>query len=108
MIFPRIARPLISRSPLTGVSAIRSKSTFVFAPENLAELLPKVNISGSTTLGEVWDQVYVKYQYRLAYPVLLWAGFLWYNLWNPYMKKAEKKKLKDHEDRLKKLEFHQE
>ena len=40
-------------------------------------------VTSATTLGEVYDRAVVKYKYRLAYPILAWIGFLWYNLWIP-------------------------
>jgi hypothetical protein len=58
----------------------RSQSTGVFSSDNLKKYVPQVKLSGSTTLGEVWDAVYAKYKYRLAYPIILWVGFLYYNL----------------------------
>ncbi|KAI8850808.1 hypothetical protein BC829DRAFT_388356, partial [Chytridium lagenaria] len=91
----QLSRPL--RSPLT-VSR-RSQSTSVFAADNFKKFVPNVKLSGDTTLGQ--------YKYRLAYPVGLWIGFLWYNLWNPLKPASEKKAIREHEDRLLKLEFHQ-
>ncbi|KAJ3211537.1 hypothetical protein HDU67_004440 [Dinochytrium kinnereticum] len=83
-------------------------STGVFAADNLKKFVPNVKLSGETTLGQLWEGIYVKYKYRLAYPVGLWVGFLWYNLWQPYKSAEEKKKIAAHEDRLSKLEYHQE
>ncbi|KAJ3117111.1 hypothetical protein HDU96_007900 [Phlyctochytrium bullatum] len=104
-MLPITARRLFVRSPT--VVARRSQSTSVFAADNLKKFVPNVTITENTTLGELWDGVYVKYKYRLAYPVALWIGFLWYNLWGPYKSKAEKEKIREREDYLKSLEFHQ-
>ncbi|KAI8927900.1 hypothetical protein BC831DRAFT_393210, partial [Entophlyctis helioformis] len=71
-------------------------------------VVPNVKgITGETTLGEVYDRVYTKYQYRLLYPIAGWIGFLWYFLWTPYMPADEKAKLKARLEHLKSLEFHQ-
>ncbi|KAI8609425.1 hypothetical protein BC830DRAFT_1049849, partial [Chytriomyces sp. MP71] len=76
--------------------------------ESLGALLPNTaGLSLNSTLGEVHERFYAKYQYRLIYPVLLWAGFLWYNLWVPEMPKEEKKALQERLAYLKSLEFHQ-
>ena len=40
-------------------------------------------VNGDTTLGEVFSRAYGQYKYRLAYPLVAWIGFLWYNLWVP-------------------------
>ncbi|KAJ3100049.1 hypothetical protein HDU97_002533 [Phlyctochytrium planicorne] len=95
----------LARSPV--VVSRRSQSTGVFAADNLKKFVPNVKLSGETTLGQVWDGLYTNYKYRLAYPIGIWVGFLWYNLWNPYKSADEKRKIREHEDRLQKLEFHQ-
>ncbi|KAI9333097.1 hypothetical protein BDR26DRAFT_868589 [Obelidium mucronatum] len=69
-----------------AAAAVRSYSTVktvgAFSSESIGALLPRVShLNAGSTLGEVADAVYYKYQYRLIYPVALWAGFLWYNLW---------------------------
>ncbi|KAJ8324172.1 hypothetical protein QVD99_008508 [Batrachochytrium dendrobatidis] len=75
---------------------------------NFSSALPNLKgINGQTTLGEVWDRAYVKYQYKLMYPVSAWILFLWYNLWNPYAPASEKAEKKARLDHLKSLEFHQ-
>ncbi|KAI9339932.1 hypothetical protein BDR26DRAFT_777781, partial [Obelidium mucronatum] len=76
--------------------------------ESIGALLPRVShLNAGSTLGEVADAVYYKYQYRLIYPVALWAGFLWYNLWVDDVPEAEKKVLQERLAYLKALEFHQ-
>ncbi|KAH6566095.1 hypothetical protein BASA50_011061 [Batrachochytrium salamandrivorans] len=75
---------------------------------NLSAGLPNLKgMNGQTTLGELWERAYVKYQYRLMYPIAAWVGFLWYNLWVPYAPKAEKAEAKARMDYLKSLEYHQ-
>ncbi|KAJ3097290.1 hypothetical protein HK100_005394, partial [Physocladia obscura] len=60
------------------------RTIHAFSYESIAPLFPTTrHLSSSSTLGEVWDAVYTTYPYRLVYPVLLWAGFLYYNLWVP-------------------------
>ena len=61
----------------------RSQSNTIFSTSTITSKLPQVKLSSSTTLGEVWEGAFVKYKYRAVYPVLLWVGFLWYNLWTP-------------------------
>ncbi|KAI8919407.1 hypothetical protein DFJ77DRAFT_424460, partial [Powellomyces hirtus] len=73
---------------------------------NFAKYVPDIKLTGETTLGEVWEKCYVKYRYRLIYPIGLWVGFLYWKLWVPYTPEAEKKKLKAREDYLTGLEFH--
>jgi hypothetical protein len=74
-----LSRPLMSQRSALKLTSIRHKSTVpVFSYENLKELFPKINLSGSTTLGEVWEKAYTKYPYKLAYPIILWAGFVSY------------------------------
>ncbi|KAJ3175369.1 hypothetical protein HK101_010682 [Irineochytrium annulatum] len=90
-----------------GGAPARSQSTSVFAADNLKKFVPNVKFTSQTTLGELWDGLYVKYRYRLAYPIALWVGFLYYHLWNPYMPASEKRKIREHQDRLSALEFHQ-
>ncbi|KAJ3191989.1 hypothetical protein HDU82_003348 [Entophlyctis luteolus] len=102
------AAAAVARRRFLSSSAASPRTVGVFSREGLAYLLPKTaHLSANSTLGEVWDAVYTKYPYRLAYPVLLWATFLWYNLWVPEISAAEKKALKDRIDYLKSLEFHQ-
>ncbi|KAJ1558900.1 hypothetical protein HK405_012783 [Cladochytrium tenue] len=97
------ARPVVAAAALGR----RNASTSVFAWAHLKTFLPPLKVESTTTLGEIYDQVYGKYRYRLAYPVLLYGGYLWWNLWTPYISKEEKEKIKEHEDRLGKLEFRQ-
>ena len=107
------------RSVLQGLSKRSYTTKSVFCSSTITSKLPQVKLCSSTTLGEIWDAAFVKYKYRMAYPALLWAGFLYYNLWVPYfsfsfltlssyMPEAEKKALKAKEDYLTSLEFHQE
>ncbi|KAJ3190743.1 hypothetical protein HK101_008421 [Irineochytrium annulatum] len=99
---------VLTRSPRSILQTpVRSQSTSVFAADNLKKFVPSVKFTSETTLGELWDGLYVKYRYRLAYPIALWVGFLYYNLWNPYMPASEKRKIREHQDRLSALEFHQ-
>ncbi|KAJ3395238.1 hypothetical protein HDU84_000005 [Entophlyctis sp. JEL0112] len=101
------AAAVVARHRFVSSSAA-PRTVGAFSREGLAYLLPKTShLSANSTLGEVWDAVYTKYPYRLAYPVLLWATFLWYNLWVPEISAAEKKALKERIDYLKSLEFHQ-
>jgi hypothetical protein len=78
-------------------------------------VLPNLKgINSSSTLGEVYNRVYTSYPQRLIYPVLGWAGILYYFLWTPYfyltrytpaaVKKSQQERLAE----LKSLEFHQE
>ncbi|KAJ3006669.1 UNVERIFIED_CONTAM: hypothetical protein HDU68_003957 [Siphonaria sp. JEL0065] len=95
-----------------AASSVRAYSTGktvgAFSGESIGALLPRVShLNSSSTLGEVADAVYTKYQYRLIYPVALWAGFLWYNLWVDEIPAAEKKALQARLEYLKNLEFHQ-
>ena len=73
----------------------------------IRQFLPQMNFTSQTTLGQVFDSMYVKYRYRLVYPIIGWVGVLYYFLWNPYesedVKKAQLARMK----LLKSLEFKQ-
>ncbi|KAJ3298594.1 hypothetical protein BCR33DRAFT_716722 [Rhizoclosmatium globosum] len=106
MLGLRSFRPSAARASARALSTGRTVGAF--SAESIGALLPKIgHLNANSTLGQVWDAVYVKYQFRLIYPVALWAGFLWYNLWVPDMPAAEKKVLQDRLNFLKDLEFHQ-
>nr|KAJ3421572.1 Squamous cell carcinoma antigen recognized by T-cells 3 [Polyrhizophydium stewartii] len=98
----RIA-PALSRRAVPA-NMVQARSNW-----SLSSSLPNLKgVNGETTLGEVWDRVYVKYRYRLMYPLAAWIGFLWYNLWIPYTPASEKAAQKARMDHLKSLEFKQE
>ncbi|KAI8831024.1 hypothetical protein CcCBS67573_g00974 [Chytriomyces confervae] len=85
-----------------------TKTVGAFSSESIGALFPSTaGLSANSTLGEVYERLYTKYEYRLAYPIALWVGFLWYNLWIEEMPASEKKALKDRIEYLKTLEFHQ-
>ncbi|KAJ3293655.1 hypothetical protein HK104_004293 [Borealophlyctis nickersoniae] len=79
----------------------------IFSSANFTKFFPKLKITGDTTLGEIWEAGYVKYRYRLVYPIILWATFLWWNLWIPYTPESEKKKMMAHDNYLQSLEWKQ-
>ena len=62
-------------------------------------------LTGQSTLGEVYERFYTKYQYRLIYPIVGWVGFLYWALWTPYVDPHLKMKQKERIDYLKSLEF---
>jgi hypothetical protein len=69
--------PNFRRFVVPSKALVRHQST-------LKSYLPKLQgINGNTTLGEVYERLYSKYQYRLIYPIAAWAGFLYYTLWTP-------------------------
>lgn len=71
-------------------------------------LLPNMSgVSSQTTLGELYSRAYTQYPRRLIYPVLGWAGLLYYTLWTPYTAPAVKQAQKERLDKLAALEFHQ-
>jgi hypothetical protein len=67
----------------TKLTAVPSR-LYTRQQSTIAKYLPNfTGVNSKTTLGEVWDRAYTNYRYRLAYVVLAWGGFLWYNLWVP-------------------------
>ncbi|KAJ3151813.1 hypothetical protein HDU89_001862 [Geranomyces variabilis] len=111
MLFSTALRPVARRAitaaaPQRRLASSSSANTSVFARENFAKYYPDIKFTGETTLGEVWEKCYVKYRYRLIYPIAAWVGFLYYKMWNPYTPESEKKKLKAREDYLTGLEYH--
>ncbi|KAJ3417377.1 hypothetical protein HDV05_004842 [Chytridiales sp. JEL 0842] len=92
---------------LRTAASRRAASTSVFSKDTFAKYVPQVKLQGSTTLGEIWDAAFVKYRYRLAYPIAIWVGFLWYNLSGTLKTPEEKKELRARGEKLKSLEFHQ-
>ncbi|KAJ3147101.1 hypothetical protein HDU86_008097 [Geranomyces michiganensis] len=115
MLFSAALRPVVARRAITAAAAPQrrlassstsSANTSVFARENFAKYRPDIKFTGETTLGEVWEKCYVKYRYRLVYPIVAWVGFLYYKMWHPYTPESEKKKLKAREDYLASLEYH--
>ncbi|KAL2918610.1 hypothetical protein HK105_202011 [Polyrhizophydium stewartii] len=99
----RLASQALSRRAVPA-NMVQARSNW-----SLSSSLPNLKgVNGETTLGEVWDRVYVKYRYRLMYPLAAWIGFLWYNLWIPYTPASEKAAQKARMDHLKSLEFKQE
>eukprot|EP00842_Homolaphlyctis_polyrhiza_P001640 jgi/Hompol1/2477/HPOL_000096-RA len=97
--------------------AVSSQSTSMLRMTQTRGFLSGVNLSAGlpnfkgvhsgTTLGELYDRAYTKYQYRIMYPVLAWVGFLWYNLWIPYTPADVKQKQFERMEKLKALEFSQ-
>jgi hypothetical protein len=70
--------------------------------------IPKVGSLGmNSTLGEVVTVMYTNYPQRSIYPLLAWAGVLYYVFWNPYVSEKEKKVWLNRQAKLKALEFHQ-
>ncbi|KAI9105823.1 hypothetical protein DFS34DRAFT_601060 [Phlyctochytrium arcticum] len=100
------ARPMASTSRALVAPQRRAASTSVFALDNLKKFVPPVKLSPETTLGEIYEKAYVKYQYRLAYPIIAWVAFLYYQLWVPYAPASEKKEFMKRQEYLKSLEFH--
>ncbi|KAI9350059.1 hypothetical protein DFJ73DRAFT_832967 [Zopfochytrium polystomum] len=101
------ARSAAAAGPLRTTAIVRHSSNSVLAWSHLKTFLPRLNYNGSSTLGEVYDGLYAKYKYRLAYPVLLWGLFLYSNLWGSYISPEEKAQIRAHDEKLKSLEFHQ-
>ncbi len=82
MLFKRLLTgPTFYRSFVRQQSTQSSNS--ILSMSTITSKLPQVKLSSSTTLGELWEGAFVKYKYRAVYPILLWVGFLWYNLWSP-------------------------
>ncbi|KAJ3019787.1 hypothetical protein HKX48_001760 [Thoreauomyces humboldtii] len=109
MIFNAALRPvrIASVVPRAAIVQRRAQSTSVFARDNFAKYAPDLKLSGETTLGEVWDKAYVKYRYRLVYPIVAWVGFLYWQLWIPYADPKEKAAARARLDHLESLNFHQ-
>lgn len=70
-----------------------------------ARLPNYAGLNKNSTLGEVYERFYTKYQYRLVYPIVGWVGFLYYTLWTPYVDPKLKLKQKERMDYLKSLEY---
>ncbi|KAI8822543.1 uncharacterized protein EV422DRAFT_524414 [Fimicolochytrium jonesii] len=89
MLFSAALRPAARRTVASRAVQRRFASqghpanSSVFARDNFAKYVPDVKISPETTLGELWEKCYVKYRYRLLYPIAAWVGFLYYQFWVP-------------------------
>ncbi|KAI9205700.1 uncharacterized protein BJ171DRAFT_501208 [Polychytrium aggregatum] len=102
-----VARRFSALTPAARAGSVRHNSNSVFASDNLKKFVPKVEFTDSTTLGQIWDACYVKYRYRLIYPVIGWIGVLYYFLWIPYIPESEKVAAAEKAEKLKALEFRQ-
>ncbi|KNC98132.1 uncharacterized protein SPPG_06539 [Spizellomyces punctatus DAOM BR117] len=110
MLFKAVLRPLAARPAVASRALVapqrRMASTSVFAADNFKKYVPDVRLTGETTLGEIYEKAYVRYRYRLLYPIAAWVGFLYYYLWVPYAPESEKKAVREREEYLKSLEYH--
>ncbi|KAJ3036961.1 hypothetical protein HK097_003663 [Rhizophlyctis rosea] len=74
----------------------------------IRELLPDLKITSETTLGEIYEKAFKNYRSRMIWPVIGWAGLMYYIFNTPYISEAEKKQLRARDDYLKSLEYHDE